>query len=302
MPDPYLFPFVMFFCALAFNKRIDKFPQLRKCVFLLFIFLSIENSYAQTDLNTSKRELNKEQKRNDAQQEYTAPKSTYSTGRDLESELTGSIVGNLFAYLITGMIGNYGTEDHLHNRVSKYPYRNGIDGNYTRSDSANMHKGIRLDIEDHFLSSGKDLYGNHLKAKLRPFHLFYFQTEMFQLFEYDKMLNRYDNLQLYNVDFCYDRLRSQHINLGFTMGVNYIANDVKKGGFAFGLNTEFFVTKPVSLYACVKWSSVNGNPVNTIELKGKYHIKNFFISAGYQYLKIASPSYRFLSVGLGIYL
>jgi hypothetical protein len=301
LPGPYLFPFVMFFCALAFNKRIDKFPQLRKCVFLLFIFLSIENSYAQTDLNTSKRELNKEQKRNDAQQEYTAPKSTYSTGRDLESELTGSIVGNLFAYLIVGMVGNYSKEDHLHNRVSKYPYRSAIEGNYTRADS-NVHKGPRLDIEDHFLYGNKDLYGNHLKAKLRPFGYFYFQTEMFQLFQYDHTLDKYDNLLLYNLDFCYDRVRYERFNLGFTMGANYIANDVKKGGFAFGFNTEIFVSKPITLYASVKWSSVNGNPVNTYELQGKYHIKNFFISAGYQHLKIASPSYRFLSVGLGIYL
>ena len=292
----------MSFCAIAFNKRIHKIPQLKEYFFLLFIFISIENGFAQTDLNTSKRELNEEQKKNNTQQEYTAPKSTYRSGRDLESELTSTIAGNLFAWLIAGMVGNYSTEDHLHNRVSKYPYSNGIHGNYTDSDSANVHKRIRLDIEDHFLSSGKDLYGNHLKAKLRPFQYFYFQTEMFQLFEYDHTLDKYDHLLLYNLDFCYDRLRSEHINFGFTMGANYVANDVKKGGFAFGFNTEFFVTKPVSLYASVKWSGVNGNPVNTLELKGKYHIKNFFISAGYQHMRIASPSYRFVALGLGIYL
>ncbi|MGN6646878.1 MAG: hypothetical protein ACTHJT_10160 [Cytophaga sp.] len=263
--------------------------------------LNIENVFGQTDLNTSKRELNKEQNINTPQQEYTAPKSAYRTGKDLENEITSSIAGNLFVYLIKGMVGNYNTEDHLHNRVSKYPYRSAIDGNYTRADS-NAHKGFRMDIEDHFLYGNKDLHGNHLKAKFRPFEYFYFQTEMFQLFQYDYTLDKYDNLLLYNLDFCYDRLRYERFNLGFTLGANYIANDVKKGGFAFGFNTEIFVTKPISLYASVKWSGINANPVNTFELQGKYHIKNFYISAGYQHMRIASPSYRFVAVGLGIYL
>ncbi len=291
----------MFFNVIIFNSRKNVLHHLKKYIFLLFTFICIENGFAQTDLNTSKRELNKEQKKNNTPQEYTAPKSTYRDGKDLESELIGSIVGNLFAYLIVGMVGNYSTEDHLHNCVSKYPYRSAIDGNYTRVDS-NVHKGVRLDIEDHFLYSNKDLSGNHLKAKLRPFEYFYFQTEMFQLFQYDHTLNKYENLLLYNLDFCYDRLRYERFNLGFTMGANYIANDVKKGGFAFGFNTEIFVTKPITLYASVKWSGINANPVNTYELQGKYHIKNFYISAGYQHMRIASPSYRFVAIGLGIYL
>jgi hypothetical protein len=42
-------------------------------------------------------------------------------------------------------------------------------------------------------------------------------------------------------------------------------------------------------------------PVNQFEAKGRYHKKNFYVSAGYEYLKIASPSYHFLSVGGGLY-
>jgi hypothetical protein len=46
---------------------------------------------------------------------------------------------------------------------------------------------------------------------------------------------------------------------------------------------------------------INGLPVNSFELRGKYHKKNYFFSLGYEHLKIASPNYNFVTLGTGIY-
>ncbi|WP_187148216.1 hypothetical protein [Cytophaga hutchinsonii] len=255
----------------------------------------MHNSIAQGDLNTSKQELKKGKEENVPQQDIRK-----SPNHNSGERLTGTILGSFIVYTIYGMIGNYENEGHLHNRLSKYPYCAPLNGNYAKSRS-DIHRNIRFDIEDHFMYSNQNLYGNHLKAKLRPFHYFYFQSEMFQLFEYNTSLKKHDNLLLYNLDFCYDRIRLERFNLGFTIGANYVANNVKKGGLAFGFNTEIFIAKPISLYSSIKWSGINGLPVNTFEVQGKYHQNIFFISIGYQRLKIATPKYHFAAIGLGAY-
>jgi len=275
--------------------------QFKICTYLFFIFFSINNCFGQTDLDTSKNELNKG-KRNDIQQDYNQQHQTYNSSKNFGDGLKDNIVGDLMIYIGAAIVGNYATEDQLYNPLSKYPYLDPLNGNYTKPGSANVYKHIRFDIEDQFLFSNKDLYGNHLKAKLRPFHYFYFQSEMFQLFEYNRPADKHSNLLLYNLDFCYDRLRFERFNIGLTAGANYVANDVKKGGFAFGFNTDIFIAKPISIYSSVKWSGINGQSVNTLEIQGRYHQKNFFVSLGYQHLKIAVPKYNFVSLGIGIYL
>ncbi|MBC7487356.1 MAG: hypothetical protein H7282_11450 [Cytophagaceae bacterium] len=107
---------------------------------------------------------------------------------------------------------------------------------------------------------------------------------------------------MYNLEFCYDRVRIERFNFGFTLGVNYIGNDIQMAGFAHGLCAELFLLQWFSIYSCGKLSNINGLPVHQFEVKGKYHHKKLFLSAGYEYLKIATPNYHFLSVGGGIYL
>jgi hypothetical protein len=51
----------------------------------------------------------------------------------------------------------------------------------------------------------------------------------------------------------------------------------------------------------MKWSLINDVTVNEFEIQSKYHRKNYFYSLGYEHLKIASPTYDFISIGGGIY-
>ena len=277
-------------------------------ILLFFIVLIYSfDSYAQGKIDTSTKELNKERKQTTPNSiNPKRPISGYGAHNDFEKEIentiVGSIVGGMVRVVAWALVGNYQEEKQLNNRITVYPYCSQFIGNYAKKDSIQVRRSIRFDIEDQFLFSDKELYGNHFKAKLRPFHYFYFQTEMFQLVEYNKALDKHAHLLLYNLDFCYDRMRFERFNIGWTAGVNYVANDVKKGGFAFGFQTDIFITKPISIFSSVKWSSVNGQALNTFEVQGRYHQKNFFITLGYQYLRIASPRYNFASLGLGIYL
>lgn len=102
-------------------------------------------------------------------------------------------------------------------------------------------------------------------------------------------------------NLAYDRVRLEDFNLGWTIGASYVGNEVKKGGFSFGLNVEYFLDKSISLTLNSKWSSINQNPVNSIELKGKYFRKNYFGSIGYERLKIGTPVYNLIGIGAGIY-
>jgi hypothetical protein len=97
-------------------------------------------------------------------------------------------------------------------------------------------------------------------------------------------------------------MRFEKLNLGWSLGVNYVASDVQKTGISAGLNFDAFIFKNFSLYGSMKWGSVTHNHVNEFEIQCKFHKKRYFYSIGYEHLKIGTPTYNFLAAGAGIYL
>ena len=276
---------------------------------LLLIFLSL-NCLSQSKLDQSKKDLNKSaEKRGETVKKYpdslapetngSSSSSSYSSSDpdSFESLIGGAIITGVMYLTVYSVIGNYESEFQLQNNLTTNPYNFEKTGNYI--DNETVNKGLmRLDVDNQLLLSSHSVLGNHLKAKLRPLKYFYLQTDYYQLVEVDNL----SSLALFNFNFCYDRLRFERFNLGWTMGANYIPNDVKKAGFTFGFNTEWFITKPFSLFSAFKWCRINQQPVNQIELQGKYHFNKYFLSVGYEYMKIGSPQYNFVSVGGGVYL
>ena len=82
----------------------------------------------------------------------------------------------------------------------------------------------------------------------------------------------------------------------------YIADNVNRGGFSFGLDAEAFVVKPVSLFVSKQWGSIHRIPVNEFEVGGKVYIKRYKIRAGYEHLKIGIPLYDYAFIGAGVRL
>ena len=275
-----------------------------KNTLLLILFTFTSSLYAQK-IDKSKDELKSRKEDNrpplPTEPVYQTPPSTVRESND--SFGIGGFFVKLGFYLTAyTSIGDYKNEDHLYNPLSPYPYFNGKSGNYEKIDDESvLKKQLRFDIENHFLYSNNASFGNHLKGKFRPFQYFYLQTDYRTLIENDKFSKTTSNLSLFQFNFGYDRLRFEKFNLGWTLGATYIANDINKAGFSYGLNTDIFAFKKVSFNSAMIWSKINGLPVNSFEFRGKYHQKNHFFSMGYENLRIASPSYNYATFGLGYY-
>lgn len=276
-----------------------------KRYFLLFLSLTftISQVQAQHKIDQSKSDL--KQKRQAAGK--TSSASSSSSGSSSPNNNDNPLLATIFIYtvgavFIYGAIGDYGNEDHLSNDLTKYPYHEGTGNYYNPKFGEGYIYVFRVDVKDKFLYHNNNLYGNHLDVKIHPFRHFYLTTDYYQLHERQKAAGTSDNLSLFYFNFAYDRIRFEHFNLGWTVGASYIGNDVKKGGFAYGLNAEFFLKKNISFQGSAKWSVINGQPVNAFELETRIHRKQFFMTLGYEHLKIATPTYDFMTIGVGIYL
>jgi hypothetical protein len=271
-------------------------------IFLLFFLTNCFFGFSQSKIDKSKKDLTTKSRSNNSNKD--SKRSSNSSGDVLFENGFSDLLFQGFMYLTYySIVGNYHIENHLHSNLTNYPYEDNLSGNFENSDAISPSTNyLRVDLEDQFLLAHNNLYGNHLKAKIRPFQYFYIQTDLFSLIEYNKIQKKYDDLSVLNINLCYDRIRFEKFNLGWSLGLNYIGNEIKRAGFSYGLNTDIFIRKPYSLYSSIKWSTINNVPVNEFELKGRYHKNQFFLSLGFEHLKIGTPSYDFLSMGGGIYL
>ena len=276
---------------------------------ILLLFFTFSSSLYAQKIDKSKDELKagKEDNRPPLPTEPTYQNST-TTSRDsddFDDLSTLAFFGKIGFYaFLYGGIGDYENEDHLFSILSPYPYFDNKTGNYMIYDEKYEEESkdiMRFDVENHFLYGNNASFGNHLKGKFRPFQYFYLQTDYRELIERDKFAKTTSNLSVFQFNFGYDRIRFEKFNLGWTLGATYIANDINKAGFSYGLNTDIFAFKNVSFNSAMIWSKINGLPVNSFEFRGKYHKKNHFFSMGYENLKIASPSYNYATFGAGFY-
>ena len=287
--------------------------KLKKSLLAIGLILSTTALVAQSKIEQTKRELKSDggstTTSSTTYRSYSAPGKTGSSTRDsfdgeesLEEWIVSGVV--LAAAFVTyhSTIGNYNNENHLHNRLTPYPYIDRRFGNYTQLDSASAKNNFRIEVDNHLLVIDRDLLGNHFKTRIRPFHYAFFQFDYYQLSEYNPKRGHHDHLSLFNFNVGYDRIRFNRFNLGWTLGVNYVGNEVKKAGFTYGFQVEAFLPKNISLLGAMRFSSINSESVNELDLKVRYHIKRWYLSAGYEQLKIASPMYNFAAVGVGIYL
>jgi hypothetical protein len=279
---------------------------MKKCfsVFFFFYYCSFTIPfYGQNKLDKSKKELNSNSGVSSQSSSSTTNSSPKRSANPENVNVFVQIVGyatyGIFKY---GFVGDYTNENHLYSNVTPYPYYNGKSGNYEKFDADTIKKNqFRIDFEDRFIYSNNDLFGNHLNVKIRPFQYFYLQNDFHQLYEINKIDHSNNRLSLFHFNIGYDRIRFEKFNFGFTIGASYVGNEVKKAGFSYGINTEYFMNNRISFLATAKWSTINGLPVNLYELQSKIHRKKFFFSTGFEHLKIASPTYNFITLGGGIY-
>jgi len=269
--------------------------------FPLFILVSLQ-SFSQGKIEQSKQEVKKGNKK---QSNPGNPQATSSSKSD-DDKTIGEIffegVAKVFLYITYySTIGSFKTEEHLHSKVTRYPYYNNRSGNYEKPDtSAHSKNHFHFDADYQYLYSNKNFTGNHFTCNIRPFQYFYLQAQYHLLTE--EINNTKQQLSLFNVDLCYDRLRFEKFNLGWKAGMVYIADNVNRAGFSVGLDAEAFVVKPVSIYASKQWGSIHRVAVNQFEVGAKFYLKRFNVHAGYEHLKIGSPLYDYAFLGAGVRL
>lgn len=281
---------------MSFEKHFMK----KRYFSLALLIFSFTTASAQNKLEKSKSELNSGSKNS------SGSSSSKPSGESSDEDDIG-FFGELFIYMTFGIfkygfIGDYNNEDHLDSNLTPYPFYNGKSGNYENADTDTVQKiRSRIDIENKFIYNNSRLLGNHLEVKARPFQYFYVQADYRELFEFNKVHNTTNNLSLLHLNLAYDRIRLEKFNLGWNLGVSYIGNEVNKFGFSYGLSADYFMTNQISFSGSQQWSRMNGLPVNALELQSKYHKRNYFFTLGYERLKIATPTYNFITIGGGIY-
>lgn len=270
-----------------------------KKTLILLTVLSCLSGFSQNKLGTSKSQLK------DSNSNSSSKKTSVSSSSSNDDSPFLGFFGEALLFIpVTvfkyGIIGDYKNEDHLYNKLTPYPFYQEAKGNYSEVDSVER-KQLRFDVENNILYSSGSLFGNHLHAKFRPFQYFYLEGDYRQLYEHDVFDGDYDQLSMFNFNIGYDRIRFEKFNFGWTLGATYVGNEVRKAGFSYGLNTDYFLTKKISFGASAKWSRINQDPVNAFKIQSRYHKENYFVSVNYEHLKIASPVYNFVGIGGGIY-
>ena len=265
-------------------------------------------TFGQSKIEQSKKELNQKTTSATTNEDNVVvasqTSSNYSSNNNsifetlLSEVFLEVIIYGTYGLVKYGIVGDYKNEAHLKNTLSKAPYYDGVYGNYKDSLHGN---NFRIDLEDSFMYDTKNMMGNHFKAKIRPSKYFYIKTDIRQLFERNISSNIFEQLAIYDINLCYDRIRLSRFNLGWTLGASYIASGVDKGSISIGFNADYFLKRNISLHGSAQWCSINGLPINYYELQSKFHQKRGFISLGYDYLVIGTPTYKFTTVGLGVY-
>lgn len=267
---------------------------------ILLLLLVSAAAFGQNKLDKSKNELRAEPKKSNTTQQQSGGKTAHPGVQSLFLEITGYVFLGAFKY---GLIGDYGNEQHLSNNLTPYPFYDKVSGNFETPGEMDSvaKKKIRFDLENSFIYSNNDVYGNHLKAKVRVFQYVHLQSDFHQLFEKNGIDQSQSRLSLFQFNLNYDRIRFEKCNFGWNIGATYVGNEVKKAGFSYGLNAEYFMGNAISFYGAAKWSRINSLPVNAFELRGRFHRKNYFFTLGFERLKIATPNYNFIALGGGIY-
>lgn len=167
-------------------------------------------------------------------------------------------------------------------------------GNFVYNDT-NDFALARLDISNAIVIEDKNLYGNNLNLNFRFAKRFDLEAGYLQLIE--KVNGQTEGFSLVTSMVNYHRVRTQRFDLWFGLGAMYVANDVKKFGFAYGAGAELFIVKPISILASYKGSSINSQEVSKSKILLNYHLKKYRISSGYEHFSLGVSNIEAFSLG-----
>ncbi len=269
--------------------------KIRFFTFLCVLFISFQGVSQEGKLSTAKESL----KENNTNSINTTKSSKKGTSDNETVNPLAKFFVAIFFYTAYGVVIEtpFEFKGRMHRaEIALYPYKKKKYGNFIYAKSTD-YALARIDIFDSFVKESKSLYGNHLGVDIRFFKRLGFEASFLKLFE--KMNGKTATFSLYSAMLNYHRIRTQRFDLWFGLGTIYVGEDVHKFGFSYGIGTEWFVFKPISILTSIKASSINYRKVNMYKFLLKYHIKNYRISTGFEHFILGASTVKSFSVGVG---
>lgn len=239
--------------------------MIKTIICALSILLCAIQVSAQSKIERSKKELTEKSCSHYSNGIQLSKKDSYysTDSHSFADNIFADIMLNIFYYAASVIVvGDYTNEKHLRNNLTDYPYHNGVQGDYSGKNEV-VKNNFRLDLDNSFLYSSGNSYGNHFKVKIRPSKYFYVLTDFRHLFENDPIHKLNYKSFISDLAICYDRIRMDKFNFEWRLGAIYVGNEVSKFSFAYGLNASYFMKTKISLSGTAKCSVINPRAVNT---------------------------------------
>jgi len=264
---------------------------------LVFICAITNLSYSQTKIQQAEDSLNKD-----------SGITSSDNDDDEDSEDVGlfegifeEIIAEAFLYITYyTLIESPSEVENINSQASitKYPYFNSSKGNYTYDLDEN-YSIFRTELASRYVSESNALKGMNLSLDMRFLKRIGIELGYRQLWEKNSNLGN-NNLALYNVLVKYHRVRTEKLDLWWGVGTTYVDGDVNKYGFTYGVGSELFFAKPLSVEINFDQTFINTETVNKFNALLNYHIKRYKVMGGYDHLKIGTQRFSSVTLGVGV--
>ena len=277
--------------------------MLKNLVLIFCIITLSQPILAQGKLDRAQKSIEKSEKNtNSSRSRYLSQDSNGSDSRgSLVAEIFGPIFLDAFFFITYGVLIETPMErDHLasNSKLTKYPYNESNKGNFSYARGADT-KAVNFDVTNRFIAENSKLYGNHLNAEFHFVPRVSVEADYLQLWEESVNFEK-NTLAAYTFLAKYHRVRTEKFNAWWAVGATHIDGFIDETGFTYGLGAEVFMVRPLSLELVFNQTFVNNETILKFTPNLNYHFDRLKLQGGYEYLKIGSESFSFISTGLGI--
>jgi len=272
-------------------------------LYFIFIFFIGVSSYGQSKIGRAEESLkDKEETTKSSKTKYSSSGGGNDSNDNILTELVGGLFIQIFAYTAYGVAfeSPFEVKHQASNAyLSKYPYFNSKNGNYTYEWNKDTPI-FRTLVSARYIIENSRLKGSQLNMDMRFLKRLGLELNYLQLWENNPNFGK-DNLAIYTTLAKYHRVRTKKFNAWWGLGASYVDGAVNEFGFTYGLGTELFFAKPLSLETNFNQTFINSKTVNKFNGLINYHINNYKLIMGYEHLKIGSQNFSTATIGVGAF-
>ncbi len=276
---------------------------MKRILFLFSLFIIISSySFGQGKLKKAEKGLHKSSNYySSSTQSRTSSSSSYDD-TSLWGGLSMVIIEMGLYATYYGLIESPVERQHFASNafITKYPYHSSNRGNYAYNWNEDTNLS-RITLTNRFIAENNELYGNHINADFRFLKRGSIEADYLQLWENNTFFGD-NSLAIFTFLAKYHRVRTEKFNAYWGIGATYVAGDVEELGFTYGIGAEYFFAKPLSVELNYNQSLINTRSSDKLNALLNYHVNQFKVTGGYEYLRIGGVDFSTFSVGLGIFI